>query len=54
MEGADYKKKNAYCVRLDKILENYVKKYKAGKISQDVYFSMCVDALREARAPWDT
>ena len=44
---------NPYCVRLDDIFERYVKKYKAGKISQDTYFSMCVDALKEAWSPWD-
>ena len=49
----NYKKKHPYCVRLDGILEGFSKKYRDGKISQDTYFSICVDALRETWAPWE-
>ena len=52
-EGADYKGKNPYYARLDKILTGYAKKYTAGKLSRSAYFAMCVDIFKTAWSPWD-
>ena len=49
--GDDYKGKNPQCEKLDAILLNYVKQYKAGKLNDDQYFSECVDAIAKAWSP---
>ena len=52
-KGENYKKKNPYYVRSDGVIDQYVAKYRALKLTQDAYFQMCVDALKETWSPWD-